>query len=77
MTTRHARDTCVTHHFACDCREYEREQAQLALQLIRNICENDAESRGRWNSNLELIAEMCNDALEYYDARIRKAVSDE
>jgi len=35
MTTKSRANKCVTHHAACDCREYRYEQMESALKVIR------------------------------------------
>ena len=34
MTAKSRADKCVTHHYACDCREYRCEQMERALKII-------------------------------------------
>ncbi|MDX9788921.1 MAG: hypothetical protein RBT11_19255 [Desulfobacterales bacterium] len=34
MTSKNRAERCVTHHYACDCREYRYEQMESALKVI-------------------------------------------
>lgn len=54
---------CVTHHFACDCREYRYEQMRDALIRIMVWADQDAISGETRQKAMGDIAKACRDAL--------------
>ena len=34
---------CITHHYACDCREYKAQEMESALKTIRTWAKTDAD----------------------------------
>ena len=37
---------CTTHHHACDCREYEFEQAKVRIEALEKAARGVVEARG-------------------------------
>ena len=62
MTTKKQADRCVTHHFACDCREYRYEQMESALKVIRTWMSFGIE-HGKVAAEPKHILELCDRAL--------------
>lgn len=69
MTTKRRADKCVTHHYACDCREYYREQLESALKVIHTWASVYSESPGVYDMRKEMkdIAKAAHDALHCLD----------
>jgi len=57
-------ERCVTHHNACDCREYRFAKMQQALIRIMIWAEHDAISGETRQKAMADIAKACHDALE-------------
>lgn len=56
-------ERCVTHHFACDCREYQYERMRDALANIWIWAESDSKSGETRQEAMHDIAKACRDAL--------------
>jgi len=54
---------CVTHHFACDCREYRYRRMQDALVKILITADFDSLSTEDRNKAMRDIADLCNAGL--------------
>jgi len=61
-TTKSKANKCVTHHKACDCREYRYEQMESALRVIRTFAGFEIET-GVDTLNPEQVLNLCNKAL--------------
>ena len=64
---------CVTHSYACDCREYRSEQMRAALERIRELAsshcdlavdEADTSPDDQVSHVNGLIVRECNEALQ-------------
>lgn len=54
MTSLHRATNCVTHHHACDCREYRHSRIEGSLEQILDL----ADCEGRAVSEAELLGEI-------------------
>jgi hypothetical protein len=54
---------CVTHHFACDCREYRYRRMQEALIRILIWADHDPISGEDRSKAMRDIANACEEAL--------------
>jgi hypothetical protein len=57
-------ERCVTHSYACDCREYRFQQMQQALLVIMIWAEQDCISGISREKAMEHISRKCHEALE-------------
>jgi hypothetical protein len=55
---------CSTHHAACDCREWYRDELELALRIIQTWASCDHLSNEPRESAMEAIKSKCKQALE-------------
>jgi len=62
MTTKKQADRCVTHHHACDCREYRYERMESALRVIHTWMSFGIEHGTVAASPRDILA-LCNKAL--------------
>ena len=62
---------CVTHHYACDCREWKYEQMETALKAIYTLASVELEKNKYLMpvtiTNLRNITEMAYKALHCLD----------
>lgn len=56
ITRRHA-DRCITHHCACDCREFRYQQMEDALRVIHSWAGTPADL------DPERVRRLCREAL--------------
>lgn len=61
--SKHRASKCVSHHFACDCREYRYRQMQDALVKIMIWADHDLLSGEDRNKAMRDIANACGAAL--------------
>jgi len=57
---------CVTHHYACDCREYKYEQMESALHIIRTWAKFDIRNAEYYVPTLtpKHVVKLCNKVLD-------------
>lgn len=58
-------EKCITHHHACDCREYRYQEMETALQIIHTWASFDMEGKHPAMPTLKAnqVVKLCNKAL--------------
>ena len=67
MTTKKRAERCITHHWACDCREYRAQEMEEALKIIRTWAQFDYEGKCPNEKVLvpEHVIKLCDRVLNY------------
>jgi len=57
---------CITHHYACDCREYRMQEMEQALCIIRTWAKFDIENEEYFlpSLNPEHVVKLCDKVLD-------------
>lgn len=65
MITKTQVKKCVTHHHACDCREYRYQEMETALQIIHTWGSFDLDGKYPMSPTLkaEHVVRLCDKAL--------------
>lgn len=61
MTTKARAAKCVTHHHACDCREYHSQKMESALQVIHTWA--SCHVKGMNTLDARQVVSLCEKAL--------------
>lgn len=57
---------CTTHHTACDCREWHREQLEMALRIIQTWASCDHLSSESREQAMVAIEAKCKESLAIF-----------
>ena len=63
---------CTTHHYACDCREYQMQVMEQALKVIRTWAAFDVAAEGKTNFITLLptqVVELIDRTLSIYKSK--------